>query len=74
MIETRKVKMHHLLDKCSCRSYEDIIWMTVSSFSLGVGSKGPYNKNRKKQKTVEGEGTCVSAGNGNVSNGKMKEV
>jgi len=42
MSGTRKIKLHHLLTKVSGRSYEEIVWATIASFGLGVGSKGNY--------------------------------
>jgi len=40
MIGTRKTKLHYLLGKVIGRSYEEIVWATIASFGLGVGSKG----------------------------------
>ena len=42
MIGTRKTKLHHLLGTIIGRSYEEIVWATIASFGLGVGSRGDY--------------------------------
>jgi len=69
MIGTRKKKLYDLLGKVIGRSYdyEEIVWATIASFGLGVGSKGRYKK--WEERFAELEQYKLANGNLNVPRG-----
>lgn len=68
MIGTRKKKLYDLLGKVIGRSYEEIVWATIASFGLGVGSRGGRYKTWE-ERFAELEQYKLDNGNLNVPRG-----
>jgi len=47
MSEKTKRRLNYVLEKSIGRTYSDILWMTLESFGVMVGTKGSYNNRRK---------------------------
>ena len=44
-----KEKLLYVLEKSTGKSYEGKCWMTIASFRIMKGSRGSYNKNKKRK-------------------------